>query len=160
MLFIRHLTILVAIAGSVLTLTPAEAGRRGGIAHHSQVKVWHGNRIGNWSHASPRPRHTWHGVDRHWHGPAPRWNTNWNSAWGWSRKNGYSHRWWSWNSRRHPHFASRRHTRHAMHRWGRGSQDARWGNQPRNPGVWYASPGFGSAAPRGGTVRQGEWHAE
>jgi hypothetical protein len=157
MLFIRRLTVLVAVAGSVvLALAPAEAGRRGSFAHHSQVKVWHGNRVGNWSHHGHWPRHTWHG---HWHGSAPRWNAGWNSAWGWSRTNGYSHRWWSWNSRRHPHFASRRHARHAMHRWGHGSHDSHWSNQQRRPGVWYASPGFGSSAARG-PVRQGEWHAD
>lgn len=160
----RHLVVVLAVAVAIgLAHSPAEAGRRGGFAHHSHVKVWHGNRVVGWNHTSRWPRYathfpgrTWQGSERHWNS---NWNSNWNSRWDWSRKQGYPHRWWSWNSRKH-HFASRGHRRHGRHNWGHGSQGSRFGHEPRRQGVWYTSPAFGSNAARRGPVRQGEWQAD
>lgn len=152
MLRILRLTIYLAtfalVAGSA---NHAEAGRRGAFGHHSQVRVWHGNRVSAWTHRGPLG------------GRLTVVSTNsgrgvfWRSGWGWSRAQGYPHRWWSWNKRHNSHFASRRHARHAMNRWGHGSGSWQGGGEPRRQGVWYASPGFGSTAGRGGPVRQGEW---
>jgi hypothetical protein len=156
MIDLRHLTILAAVAGSmILAIGSAEAGRRGFVAHHSQVKVWHGNRVGTWSHGGHWPGRVTHAPG--WAGHAPVWNPRW--GWHWSRMHGYPHRWWSWHQRHQARFAARRAARHALHNWGYGSQASYWNNQPRRQGVWYASPGFGSAAARG-PVRQGEWHAD
>jgi hypothetical protein len=162
---IRRLIALLAVAVAiVLAFDSAEAGRRGHVAHHSQIKVWHGNRVVGWTHTGHWPRHAIHVSGRGWHGSPQHWNSSWNSTWnskwGWSRGQGYPHRWWSWNSRKHPHFASRGHRRHASHNWGHGSQGSRFGHEPRRQGVWHATPAFGSTAARGGPVRQGEWHAD
>jgi hypothetical protein len=153
--WIGFLAVAVAM---VPAFDSAEAGRRGHVAHHSQIKVWHGNRLVAWSHAGRWPRHAIPVSGHGWHGS--HWNSAWHSKWGWSRGQGYPHRWWSWNSRKHPHFASRGHRRHAAHHWGHGSQGSRSGHEPRRQGVWYATPGFGSSAARGGPARQGEWRAD
>jgi hypothetical protein len=159
----RHLTILAtvlatilgAVAGSmVLASGSAQAGRRGMPAHHSQVKVWHGNRVGTWPRAGHWPRHA--ALAPSWAGHVPAWHPRW--GWHWSRTHGYPHRWWSWHRRHQARFAARRHARRAWSHWGQGSPHWGW-NAPRRQGVWYASPGFGSAAARG-PVRQGEWHAD
>lgn len=155
MLRLCRLTMCIAFVALLAVADTAEAGRRGNFGHHSQVRVWHGNRVGNWTHHGHWPRHAAPVSGRWWHAPGPRWN----SGWGWSRHHGYPHRWWSWN-RRHQARLARRHQRHAGHHWGQGSHHGRFGNEPRRPGVWYASPGFGSTAARGGPVRQGEWHAD
>jgi hypothetical protein len=156
MFHLSRLTLVAVIAVSaILASGAAEAARRGTWAHHSQVKVWHGNRVGSWSHGGHWPGHVTHAPG--WAGHSPVWRPRW--SWHWSRTNGYPHRWWSWHQRRHARFAARRGARHAMRGWGHGLPSSHWSNPPRRPGVWYASPGFGSTAARG-PVRQGEWHAQ
>jgi hypothetical protein len=124
------------------------------------VKVWHGNRVVAWNHTGRWSRHAGHFPNRTWHGASPHWNSSRHSGWEGSRAQGYPHRWSSWNSRKHPHFASRGHRRHANHNWGHGSHGSRFGHETRRQGVWHAAPAFGSTAARRGRVRQGEWHAD